>query len=199
MISKRTKIGLLVFIILLGIFLGYKLLEIQNRLPYIANVEAVQLESVLTDEYLFENETVKIVAFIFTNCPDICPMTMVDLTTLQEKLKENNLFGEKVNIVTITLDPEYDTKEILQSYAENFNVDSNGWYILRGSDSETIGVTDQFQMFYKKDENGFITHSTNMYLVDRENNIRSVHDMNIGGKQVNIAELMENINRLLNE
>ncbi|QGS69225.1 hypothetical protein CV093_15585 [Oceanobacillus sp. 143] len=54
-------------------------------------------------------------------------------------------------------------------------------------------------MFYKKDENGFITHSTNMYLVDRENNIRSVHDMNIGGKQVNIAELMENINRLLNE
>ncbi|QGS69226.1 hypothetical protein CV093_15590 [Oceanobacillus sp. 143] len=46
-------------------------------------------------------------------------MTMVDLTTLQEKLKENNLFGEKVNIVTITLDPEYDTKEILQSYAEN--------------------------------------------------------------------------------
>ncbi|QGS69227.1 hypothetical protein CV093_15595 [Oceanobacillus sp. 143] len=39
-------------------------MEIQNRLPYIANVEAVQLESVLTDEYLFENETVKIVAFI---------------------------------------------------------------------------------------------------------------------------------------
>ena len=199
MITKRTKISLLVIILLLSIFLGYKLMEIEKRLPYIANVEDVPLESVLTDEYIFDEETIKVVAFIFTNCPDICPMTMVDLTILQEELKENDLFGDKVNIVTITLDPEFDTKDILRSYAENFNVDSSGWYILRGSESETAKIADQFQMYYKKDENGFITHGTNMYLVDRENSIRSVHDMNIGGNEVNIAELMENINRLLHE
>ena len=199
MMSKRTKIGLLVLIILLGTLLGYKLLEIQNQLPYIAQVEAEPFESVFTDDYQFDNETVKIVSFIYTNCPDICPMTMVDLSALQEELKEHKLFGEKVHIVTITLDPDFDSKAILRRYAENFNVDTAGWYILRGSDTEIIDITAQFQMYYQKDENGFITHGTNMYLVDRENNIRSAHDMNIGGKQVNSEELMENINRLLDE
>jgi len=199
MISKQTKIGLLISITLLGVLLGYRLLEIQNRLPYITQVEAGPFESVLTDDYRFDNDMIKIVAFIYTNCPDICPMTMVDLSALQEELKEHNIFGEKVHIVTITLDPDFDTKAILQRYAENFNIDATGWYILRGSNAETSDITDQFQMYFQKDDNGFITHGTNMYLVDRENNVRSAHDMNIGGKQVNSDELMENILSLLDE
>ncbi|MEH7239233.1 SCO family protein [Bacillus sp. JJ1562] len=197
MISKRTKMWLLLFILAISSFFFYKLWDIQNRLPMITQIEDVQLESVLSEEYTFDNNKIKIVSFIFTNCPDICPMTMVDMNRIQAILKENKLYGEQVEIVTITLDPEVDTKEVLQKYASNFNVDPKGWHILRGTVSQTKEVAAQFQMLYKKEESGFVTHSTNMYVVDQGNNIRSIHDMAVGGKQVNIDEILENINRLL--
>ncbi|MHA6250878.1 SCO family protein [Oceanobacillus sp. CAU 1775] len=199
MITKHTKRAILGLIVLLGAFLVIKLFEINNRLPYIAEVNANELDSVLTEEYSFDNESIKIVAFIFTNCPDICPMTMVDLAVLQEQLKVEAMFGTDVDIVTITLDPEVDTEEVLKNYAANFSVDSTGWYILRGTKGETKEIAEQFGMYYMKDENGFVTHSTNMYLVDRENQIRATHAMNIAGKQVNTEKLMENISRLLDE
>nr|WP_309101276.1 SCO family protein [Fredinandcohnia onubensis] len=197
MISSKTKMSLLVFIIAISSFFLFKLWEIQNRLPIINKVENIQLESVLNEEYTIDNNKIKVVAFIFTNCPDICPMTMVDLNKMQAILKEDGLFGDQVEIVTITLDPEFDTKEVLQKYASNFDVDPKGWHILRGTLSQTKEVADQFQMLYKKEESGFVTHSTNMYVVDQDNNIRSIHDMAVGGKEVNIDEILENINRLL--
>lgn len=199
MITKKTKMGLLVFIIVIGSFLLYKLWDIQSHLPVINKIEDVQLESALSDEYNFANDNIKIVTFIFTNCPDICPMTMIDLTKIQSELKDRGLFGEKIDIVAITLDPEIDTIEVLEKYAGNFNVDSSGWYILRGTSAQTKTVADEFQMVYQKEENGFVTHSTNMYVVDGENNIRSIHDMAVGGKQVNIEEILENLERLLEE
>jgi protein SCO1 len=200
MITKRTKIAIFSLLLLITGFFFYKLIEIQDRLPYIDKVEDVQLESVLTDSYQFvHDDTVKVVSFIFTNCPDICPMTMVDLGKLQSELKQMDLFEDKVSIVTITLDPEYDTNEILSRYSENFGVDANGWYILRGTVSETQKVANEFQMVYQKEDNGFVTHSTNMYLVDGGNNIRAIHEMSVGGKQVDIDGILENINRLLSE
>ncbi|MFT4412458.1 SCO family protein [Fredinandcohnia humi] len=199
MISKKTKIGIVVFLILISSILLYKLWDIQTRLPILNKIEEVSLESALLDEYTFDNDKVKIVAFIFTNCPDICPMTMIDLAKMQNMLKEKGWFGERVEIVAITLDPVIDTKEVLRKYANNFNVDPMGWHILRGTEVQTKEVADQFQMVFKKEENGFVTHSTNMYVVDTENNIRSIHDMAIGGKQVNIDEILENITRLLDK
>lgn len=188
-------------IILTGIslFLIYMIWDMQQKLPVIDQVDDLQFESVLKEDYNFTNDKLKVVAFIFTKCPDICPMTIHDLILLQNELKDEQLFGDRVQIVTITINPEFDTADVLRNYASNFAIDSSGWFILRDSESETRNVAKQFQMNYQKDENGFVTHSTKLYLVDSENNIRSIHDMNVAGKKVNIEEIMENIIRLLDE
>ncbi len=198
-LSKKAKLTVMVILTAISMYLIYMLWNIQQKLPIIAQVDDIQFESVLNEDYTFQNEKLKVVAFIYTKCPDICPMTMYDLTFLQEELKEEQLFGTNVQIVTITLDPEFDTADILRRYASNFSIDTSGWFILRDSESETRKVANQFKMNYQKDENGFVTHSTKLYLVDSENKIRSVHDMNVAGKEVNIEEILENIERLLDE
>lgn len=198
-LSSKAKVSVVIILTTISMYLIYMLWNIQQKLPIIDQVDDIQFESVLNEDYTFQNEKLKVVAFIYTKCPDICPMTMYDLTFLQAKLKEQQLFGDSVQIVTITLDPEFDTADVLRKYASNFPIDSSGWFIIRDSESKTKKIANQFQMNYQKDENGFVTHSTKLYLVDADNKIRSIHDMNVAGKQVNINEIMDNIRRLLDE
>lgn len=199
MLSSKAKVSVAILLAGISMYLIYMLWNIQQKLPIIDQVDDIQFESVLKEDFNFKSDKLKVVAFIYTKCPDICPMTMYDLTLLQEKLKSEQLFGNRVQIVTITLDPEFDTADVLRNYASNFAIDPRGWFILRDSETETKEMATQFQMNYQKDENGFVTHSTKLYLVDSENQIRSIHDMNVAGKQVNIEELMANINKVLEE
>src|SRR5262244_3677619 len=57
-----------------------------------------------------------VVAFIYTECPDICPMLTQKMVEIQDELGAN--FGAKVAFVSISLDPEHDTPEVLKDYAQ---------------------------------------------------------------------------------
>src|SRR4051794_3086698 len=56
------------------------------------------------------------VTFIFTECPDICPMLTSNMTQVQQLLGTD--FGKTVAFVSITIDPETDTPPVLKEYAE---------------------------------------------------------------------------------
>jgi protein SCO1 len=171
----------------------------ETALPKLGTITGEPLQTLKDQTYDFQDPSIKLVSFFYTNCPNVCPMTFSDLSILKEELKQKGWYGNKVKFVSITLDPEYDTKERLTFYAESFNVDHEGWIILRGSNEETKSITDQFRMTYKKDDSGFITHRTNMYLVDSQNVIRAYHDMTIGDKRVNTKKIVEDIAYLLSE
>ena len=55
------------------------------------------------------------VAFIYTYCTDVCPMLTAHMASVQEKL--GSAFGPKIAFVSITVDPERDTPEVLKQYA----------------------------------------------------------------------------------
>ncbi|MCA1031105.1 SCO family protein [Bacillus timonensis] len=195
--------GLMVVIfscfILIG-FLGvYTFWPDHTPLPQFGEIEEVELESIYHNTYDFQSDKIKLVAFFYARCPDICPMTFRDLQILQSKLQEKNLFGTQVEIITITLDPEVDSKDVLLTYSESFQVDPAGWHVLRTSLEETKKLAKQFKMPFKKEEDGVVTHGTTMYLVDQTNQIRSKHNMAVGEKKVNIEEILENINTLVEE
>ncbi|WP_269320339.1 SCO family protein [Bacillus sp. EB01] len=107
----------------------------------------------------------------YTNCPDICPLTMIDFAKMQAELKKEGVFGEKVELLAITLDPETDSLEILKKYAQNFQTDPSGWKFLRGSIAETIEIADSYHMKFQKVNGGAIAHNTTMYLIDKDNQI----------------------------
>jgi protein SCO1/2 len=56
------------------------------------------------------------VAFIYTGCPDICPMLTEKMVRVQDAL--GAAFGAKVAVVSISLDPEHDTPSVLKDYAQ---------------------------------------------------------------------------------
>ena len=64
------------------------------------------------------------VAFIYTSCPDVCPLLTEKMAQVQDELGPD--FGSKVAFVSITVDPEHDTPPALKAYAEGHGANLEG-------------------------------------------------------------------------
>jgi cytochrome oxidase Cu insertion factor (SCO1/SenC/PrrC family) len=69
-----------------------------------------------------------IASFIFTNCPDECPLMTAEMARLQSDLAYMNA----LRLVSISVDPDRDTPAVLSQYAERFNADPGRWVFLTG-------------------------------------------------------------------
>jgi protein SCO1/2 len=69
-----------------------------------------------------------IVSFIFTNCPDECPLMTAEMARLQSDLTHL----DDLRFVSISVDPDRDTPAVLSQYAERFNADPSRWLFLTG-------------------------------------------------------------------
>ena len=77
---------------------------------------------------------VVVVFFGFTQCPDVCPTTLVELAAVKKQLGAD---GDKVQGIFVTVDPERDTPELLKAYVDNFGA---GFIALRGTPEETLAA-----------------------------------------------------------
>ena len=114
----------------------------------------------------------KVVAltFIYTGCPDICPMLTQKMADVQDALGAK--FGTKIAFVSITLDPERDTPEVLKDYAQFWGAKLDGWAFLTGSPEAIRDVTRHYGVFFAKKEDGSVEHSQLTTLVDADGRIR---------------------------
>lgn len=190
------KVFISVMLLVIGFMVVFFLWPKSIDLPKIGEVEEWTLTEVSGNDMAIEKKA-KLISFFYTNCPDICPTTMMDLKDLQQLLKEKGISEDQYIILAVTLDPEYDTNERVLQYKEAFGISSTNWLFLRGSEEETKKFTQNFNFFYEKDQQGFLTHSTSMYLVDSNDQIRAHHDMAIGKKRVNIEEIANHLQQLI--
>lgn len=115
---------------------------------------------------------VYVVEFFFTTCPSICPVMSKNLVEVEKELGENEDFG----IVSISIDPEYDTPEVLKEYAENYEIDNPNWNFLTGDREDIYTLANKgFGIFANADETvpGGFAHSGLFALIDREGYVRS--------------------------
>ena len=79
----------------------------------------------------------KVVAinFIYTSCPDSCPLETARLKKVQKILGDR--VGSDVFMYSITIDPETDTQEVLKAYTEKFKI-GPGWLFLTGKEDDII-------------------------------------------------------------
>jgi protein SCO1/2 len=110
------------------------------------------------------------VAFIYTECPDICPMLTQKMVQVQDELGAD--FGAKVAFVSISLDPEHDTPEVLKDYAQFWGAKPDGWSFLTGSPEAVRDVSRRYGVFFAKKEDGSVDHTQLTSLVDAEGQIR---------------------------
>jgi protein SCO1 len=103
-----------------------------------------------------------LISFIYTNCTDICPTLMHNLSDVQEALGDR--FGKDVFFVSITVDPEDDTPEELKRYGERYNA-RPGWTFLTGPKKDLDAVIKRFGEF----QDDFEDHSMTFVLGDVKN------------------------------
>ena len=141
--------------------------------------EEVSSESLLGRPY--------IVSFFFTRCPSICMQQNRKLAELQDEIAV-----EDARLLAISVDPEYDTPEVLREYATRFDADPDQWlfltgpldYIRRiGSDLFQQPVNQQF-------------HTERFALVDAEGDLDSIYSWN---NPVHMKRLTQRIEALADE
>jgi protein SCO1/2 len=105
-----------------------------------------------------------LVTFIFTTCPDVCPLLTAKLAAIQRTLEEKKI--KDYLLLSITTDPERDTAPALKEYASHFKADVRNWSLLTGSRQELAKVWKLFDVNVTKNESGEVRHTSLTTLVD---------------------------------
>ena len=106
--------------------------------------------------------------FVFTRCAGICPMMTSKMSALAREMPEARL-------VSFSVDPEYDSPEVLAGYAKNYDADSDRWFFLTGPRETLNTVTIELHM-NKIDEP--MMHSASFVLIDAAGTVRGYYDSN---------------------
>ena len=110
------------------------------------------------------------VTFIYTACPDICPMLTQKMVDVQDELGAE--FGAKIAFVSISLDPEHDTPAVLKDYAQFWGAKLDAWSFLTGALEAVRDVTRRYGVFFAKKEDGSVDHTQLTSLIDAEGQMR---------------------------
>lgn len=106
--------------------------------------------------------------FIYTHCPDICPLATSKLVQVQRDLKARGWFGTKVVLLTMSFDPQRDTPAVLKAYAERFKVDTAGWSFLTGAPPVVAGVIKAYRLPVRPAARpGLIDHALPTLVIDQ--------------------------------
>ncbi len=179
------------------------LISCKPDLPVKGEFPDITLQSHDGDEFKFSQAKGKVlvVSYIFTNCPDICHTIGAKLNVFKDELKKDGL-EDKVFFVSITIDPERDTKEALKHHAEMMNLDLTNWVFLTG-DEESVKSTikvagiEAFKGPIEYSPEGkpsyTIAHLDRISLVDKEGRIRKHYK----GTTFDMDELLGDMKSLL--
>jgi protein SCO1 len=171
-----NKVWLLVTGVVMGLALtlvvGWYYLEQNYRYQgAVIDPPASAADFTLTDQngmpFRLSEQQGKIVLIFFgyTNCPDVCPITLSEFKRIKAMLGDT---ADQVRFVFITVDPERDTVERLNSYLQNFDPA----FIGLTADRETLEpVWKAYGVYQQKQDTGsaagyLVDHSTRTYLID---------------------------------
>lgn len=113
----------------------------------------------------------KVVAidFIYTRCPlpEVCPRLSANFARLQRR------FGAGVQLLSISIDPQYDTPEVLARYARIWNAKPDSWRFLTGNVAEVRAVASKFGMSYWPEE-GTMSHTSETAVIARDGTLAGI-------------------------
>ena len=137
---------------------------------------------------------VVVVFFGFTQCPDVCPTTMVELAEVKKLLGKD---GERLQGLFVTVDPERDTPEILKAYMGNFDPTFLALYT---TPEKLMQLAKDYKVYYKKVDGSTPTsytmdHSAGSYVYDTKGQLRLFTRYGTGPKVLaeDIAQLLKGV------
>ncbi len=210
--KKYSYISITFIILIFGIWAVPKIVAKfnQNELLKFEEVPPFEFENqygLLIGNSDYKNK-VYVIEFFFTSCPTICPRMNENMVKIQNEFYGNPSFG----ILSISIDPERDSPEVLKAYADEKGANLKNWNFLTGDKEEIYSFSnDGFKLYAgeNKDVEGGFEHSGLFALIDKDGFIRSRTVMNgeienpikfyNGLDEKEIQWLKEDINLLLKE
>jgi len=178
--SLGAKLSISCTLLLVGVYGGYVWLRMASQGPpsrvapvvdtSVASSDARDLEDFEFTERSGERfvlEAMKgkiwVASFFFSSCPGNCRQMNLAIAGIQPRLIEKG-----VELVSISVDPDIDTPEVLSRYAADFNADAEHWRFLTGpyEDAEALG-RNVFQVAVAPRD-----HSDRLVLVDGDGKVR---------------------------
>lgn len=142
---------------------------------------------------------VMLVGYVYTHCPDICPMITYNMRDIQREIPDDDFM-----LVSLSFDPERDSPEVLRDYAENYNLEQQNWRFLTGNTQEVEEALETLEIRTLKSpttfsEDGtrqyFIDHTDRVTLIDRNGNVRNTYV----GSKMNQEQIISDIHKLLTD
>ena len=143
--------------------------------------------------------SITVLGFIYTHCPDICPMTTHNMYLTEKEIKEDWYYD--VRFVALSFDPDRDSPEVLKKFAEVRDLDFKNWTLLTGEKNTVNELLKRFDVkAIKTDETTdaegnyeyAMMHTDRISLIDENGRLRK----NYKGSTINIEELVNNIKTL---
>jgi len=161
-------------------------------LPVLGDIPPFKLVDNFGQSFTEENISGKIwvADLIFTTCAGPCPIMSTEMKSVHKTYLEN----ENIHMVTITVNPDYDSPEVLTEYGERYDADFDKWHFLTGKYENIQSlIANGFKM---GDIEEIVFHSTRFALIDPNMNIRGYY---MGTESKDVKKLMGDIKKLLKE
>ena len=190
MISQRKRI--IIYIIVGVIIATLWWITKSKPLPVFGSIPQFEMTNSKGEPFGTDNLTgnIWVADFIFTTCGGPCPIMSTEMADIHRTFLDKS----DIHTVTYTVNPDYDTPEVLAAYAERFKADRSQWHFLTApyEDIQDI-ITNGFKM---GDIEEIVFHSTKFALIDRNMNIRGYYT---GTESEEVKKLKRDIARLNRE
>jgi protein SCO1/2 len=128
-----------------------------------------------------------LLAYGYTHCPDVCPLTLSHLRDVKKAIDPN---GEEVQVVFVTIDPERDTPDIMHKYVGHFDKQfPQKFKGLSGTPDEIAAAAKPYNVKYEKKETGSadgysMAHTAEVYLIDPKFNWRMTFPFGVKAEEI---------------
>lgn len=177
----------------------------KNKLPIEDDISSSHFMLVNQDSAVVEfpdymRGKIAVMGFIFTNCPDICPLTTNNMQRIKAELEKENI--KDVLFTSLSFDPARDKPFVLKDYARIRNIDLKNWQFLTGKQSVIDSIKKKMHFFavaadtsYSEDGKKyyFFVHTDRISLIDRQGRVRK----NYKGSTINIGEIVNDIKQIM--
>jgi len=134
-----------------------------------------------------------VIDFFFTRCPGPCPMMSSRMAEISKELKK----AKDVRLVSLSIDPEHDTPQVLKEYASHFGADPDRWIFLTGpSDQVQEFTTKGMLQALSNADPAAPVHSTRFLVIDSHGQIRIARKLD---EPELVQKLLIDIGNLLRE
>ena len=133
-----------------------------------------------------------VLTFVFTRCPvpNFCPRMSNNFDELQTSIKTASGSLGKTRLLSVTLDPNYDTPKVLSDYAAFHHADPKIWSFATGGEEEIDSLTRVFSV-YRQNEGGTISHGLVTALIDKHGKVAKLWRGNAWRPDEVVAEVKQ--------